>query len=107
MSVTENGFGKRSALEDYRITARGGKGVVNIKTTEKNGEVVAIMEVQDSDQLMMITKNGIIIRCPVEQVRVMGRYAQGVKLINLDENDCVVDVAHLAIEDEDNGDNGD
>ncbi len=107
MSVTENGFGKRSALEDYRITARGGKGVVNIKTTDKNGEVVAIMEVEDTDQLMMITKNGIIIRCPVEQVRVMGRYAQGVKLINLDDGDHVVDVAHLAIDDEENGNNGD
>jgi DNA gyrase subunit A len=103
MTVTENGFGKRSSLEDYRITARGGKGVVNIKTTDKNGEVVAIMEVQDSDQLMMITKNGIIIRCPVEQVRVMGRYAQGVKLISLEDSDRVVDVAHLAIEDEANG----
>jgi DNA gyrase subunit A len=103
MTVTENGFGKRSALEGYRITARGGKGVVNIKTTEKNGEVVSIMEVQDHDQLMMITKNGIVIRCPVEQVRVMGRYAQGVKLISLEANDRVVDVAHLAVEDEANG----
>jgi DNA gyrase subunit A len=104
MTVTQNGFGKRSALEDYRVTARGGKGVVNIKTTKRNGEVVAIMEVQDNDQLMMITKNGIIIRCPVAQIRVMGRYAQGVKLINLDDGDSVVDVAHLAVEDENNGD---
>jgi DNA gyrase subunit A len=104
MTVTENGFGKRSALEDYRVTARGGKGVVNIKTTKRNGEVVAIMEVQNNDQLMMITKNGIIIRCPVAQIRVMGRYAQGVKLINLDDGDSVVDVAHLVVEDENNGD---
>jgi DNA gyrase subunit A len=100
LSVTENGFGKRSAVEDYRLTTRGTRGVINIKTTERNGEVVSIMKVKDNDQLMMITKNGIIIRCPVEEIRVMGRATMGVKLINLDEGDRVVDVAHLAVEDE-------
>ena len=99
LSVTENGFGKRSAVEDYRLTTRGTRGVINIKTNERNGEVVSIMKVKDNDQLMMITKNGIIIRCPVEEIRVMGRATMGVKLINLDEGDGVVDVAHLAVED--------
>jgi DNA gyrase subunit A len=100
LSVTENGYGKRSSIEDYRMTARGTKGVINIKTTERNGQVVSILDVKESDQLMMITKNGMIIRCPVDQIRVMGRATQGVRLIGLDEGDRVVDVAHLAIEDE-------
>jgi DNA gyrase subunit A len=100
LTVTENGYGKRSLLNDYRLTARGAKGVINIKTTERNGRVVAILEVKESDQLMMITKNGIIIRCPVEQIRVMGRAAMGVRLISLDEGDRVVDVAHLVVEEE-------
>jgi DNA gyrase subunit A len=100
LSVTENGYGKRSAIEDYRMTARGTKGVINIKTTERNGQVVAILDVKDGDQLMMITKNGMIIRCPVDQIRVMGRATQGVRLIGLEENDRVVDVAKLALEDE-------
>jgi DNA gyrase subunit A len=101
LSVTENGYGKRSAIEDYRLTSRGKKGVINIKTTERNGRVVAILDVKDNDQLMMITKNGMIIRCPVDQIRVTGRATQGVKLIGLDEGDRVVGVAHLAVEDED------
>jgi DNA gyrase subunit A len=100
LSVTENGFGKRSFIEEYRMTARASKGVINIKTTERNGNVVAVLEVKDNDQLMMITKNGIIIRCEIEQIRVMGRATQGVKLINLDEGDRVVDVTHLAVEDD-------
>jgi len=100
LSVTENGFGKRSSIEDYRMTSRGTKGVINIKTTERNGQVVAILDVKGNDQLMMITKNGVVIRCPVDQIRVMGRATQGVKLIGLDEGDRVVDVAHLAVEDE-------
>jgi len=100
LSVTENGYGKRSSIEDYRMTRRGTRGVINIKTTERNGQVVAILDLKENDQLMMITKNGIIIRCPVDQIRVMGRATQGVKLIGLDEGDRVVDVAHLAVEDD-------
>jgi len=100
LSVTEQGFGKRSSVDDYRMTARGTRGVINIKTTERNGRVVSILEVKEHDQLMMITKNGIIIRCPVEQIRVQGRATMGVKLINLDSGDRLVDVAHLAVEDE-------
>jgi len=101
LTVTENGYGKRSPLEDYAVKHRGGKGIINVKTTARNGKVVAIKEVRDSDQMMLITKNGIVIRCPIAQVSVIGRNTQGVRLINLEENDRVVDVAHLITEEED------
>ncbi len=100
LTVTENGFGKRSSLDDYAVKHRGGKGVINIRTTTRNGKVVSIKEVKGNDQLMIITKNGIVIRCPIEQITIRGRATQGVKLINLEEGDRVVDVAHLAVEDE-------
>ncbi|MDH3197668.1 MAG: DNA gyrase subunit A, partial [Candidatus Krumholzibacteria bacterium] len=88
-------------LEDYTAKHRGGKGIINMKTTARNGKVVAIKEVKDEDQMMLITKNGIVIRCPIAQVSVIGRNTQGVRLINLEENDRVVDVAHLITEEED------
>jgi DNA gyrase subunit A len=100
LTVTENGYGKRSALDAYPIRHRGGKGVINIKTTARNGPVIAIKEVKDNDQVMIITKNGIVIRCPLEHVSVIGRATQGVKLINVEADDRVVDVAHLVVEDE-------
>ncbi len=100
LSVTENGYGKRSWLEDYPVKHRGGKGVINIRTTKRNGKVVSIQEVSDNDQLMLITRLGIVIRCPISQLSVIGRNTQGVRLISLDEEDAVVDVAHLAREDE-------
>jgi len=98
LSVTENGFGKRSDIADYRLTKRGGKGVINIKTTERNGKVITIKEVVDSDELMIISQRGIIIRQPLRQVKVIGRATQGVKLINLDKGDRVVDVARVVTE---------
>ena len=85
--VSENGFGKRSDLDDYRITHRGGKGVKTINVTEKTGALVAIKDVVDGDELMIINKSGIAIRLPVDQLRVMGRATQGVKLIRLNEDD--------------------
>jgi DNA gyrase subunit A len=100
LTVTENGFGKRSQIDDYPVKHRGGKGVINIKTTERNGKVVAIIEVRDQDQLMLITRQGIVIRCPISQLSIIGRNTQGVRLINVDDEDAVVDVAHLALEDE-------
>jgi DNA gyrase subunit A len=100
LTVTENGFGKRSPLEDYPVKNRGGIGVINIKASERNGRVVTIQEVKDNDQMMIITKNGIVIRCPIGGISVIGRNTQGVRLINLEDNDRVVDVAHLAMEDE-------
>jgi DNA gyrase subunit A len=101
LTVTQNGFGKRSPIEDYPVKNRGGIGVINIKTTERNGKVVTIQEVKDNDQMMIITKNGIVIRCPIGGINVIGRNTQGVRLINLEESDRVVDVAHLAVEEED------
>jgi DNA gyrase subunit A len=103
LTVTENGYGKRSPLEDYSVKHRGGKGVINIKTTERNGKVVTIKEVRGKDQMMIITKNGIVIRCPIAQLSKIGRNTQGVRLINVEENDRVVDVAHLVGEEDENG----
>jgi len=87
--ISENGFGKRSDLEDYRITNRGGKGVKTINITGKTGELIAIKAVTDEDDLMIITQSGIAIRLPVNGVRVMGRNTQGVRLINLRESDQI------------------
>jgi DNA gyrase subunit A len=90
--VSEKGYGKRSDIEDYRITKRGGKGVKTLNVTEKTGELVAIKEVIDSDDLMIINKSGITIRMAVESLRVMGRATQGVRLIKVNENDSISSV---------------
>lgn len=84
--VSENGYGKRSKLEDYRITNRGGKGVKTINITEKTGNLISILNVLDDNDLMIITKSGILIRMAVDNLRVMGRATQGVRLINLRED---------------------
>ncbi len=97
--VTENGYGKRTSIDDYRITNRGGKGVINVKTSERNGEVVAIKEVLDDDELILITKNGIANRQAVKDIKVIGRNTQGVRLISLKKGDVVTDVARVAKED--------
>ena len=94
-TVCENGYGKRTAIEEYRKTKRGGKGVINIKATERNGDVIAIQAVQDDDELMFITSNGIMLRTDLSAVREIGRATQGVRLIRLDENDSVVAVAKI------------
>jgi len=99
--VSEKGYGKRSKLDDYRITNRGGKGVKTINITEKTGELVAIKNVTDDDDLMIINKSGITIRMGVSDLRVMGRATQGVKLINIKENDSIAAVAKVQSEDED------
>jgi DNA gyrase subunit A len=98
--VSENGFGKRSSLEDYRVTNRGGKGVKTISITEKTGELVSIKSVTDSDDLMIINKSGIAIRMEVLNLRVMGRATQGVKLINLKDTDQIAAVAKVMKDDE-------
>jgi DNA gyrase subunit A len=105
--VSENGFGKRSSLEDYRITNRGGKGVKTISITEKTGDLVSIKNVSDEDDLMIINKSGIAIRMAVEDLRVMGRATQGVKLINLKGNDSIAAVAKVMKEEEDEGEEND
>ena len=99
--VSSNGYGKRSKLEDYRITNRGGKGVKTISITEKTGNLVSIKNVNDSNGLMIINKSGIAIRMAVKDLRVMGRATQGVKLINIKEGDSIAAVAKVKHEDED------
>ena len=98
--VSEKGYGKRSSMEDYRVTNRGGKGVKTISITEKTGGLVAIKNVTDSDDLMIINKSGIAIRLGVEDLRVMGRATQGVRLINIRENDSIAAVAKVVKEEE-------
>jgi DNA gyrase subunit A len=98
--VSEKGFGKRSELSDYRVQKRGGKGIITLKQTDPTGALVALMEVQPEDELMLITKHGVIIRQPVEGIRVISRNTQGVKVMNLDAGDTVVDVARVVKEDE-------
>ncbi len=93
--VSEKGYGKRSSIEDYRITRRGGKGVKTINVTEKTGKLVAIKEVGDKDELMIINKSGISIRIKVEELRIMGRATQGVRLIKLNEEDAISSVEKI------------
>ena len=94
--VAENGYGKRSAVEDYRITNRGGKGVKTINVTEKTGQLIALKNVSDEDDLMVINKSGITIRIGVDTLRVMGRATQGVKLIRLRDEDSIASVAKVS-----------
>jgi DNA gyrase subunit A len=98
--VSENGYGKRSSIEDYRITNRGGKGVKTISVTEKTGQLVAIKNVIDSDDLMIINKSGIAIRMAVDSLRVMGRATQGVRLIKVREDDSIAAVAKVMKDDD-------
>ncbi|SKB35507.1 DNA gyrase subunit A [Salegentibacter holothuriorum] len=99
--VSENGYGKRSSLEDYRITNRGGKGVKTISITEKTGSLVAIKNVSDEEDIMIINKSGIVIRMEVSNLRVMGRATQGVRLINLKGNDAIAAVAKVMHDEDD------
>jgi len=102
--VSEKGFGKRSELSDYRVQKRGGKGIITLKRTDKTGALVALMEVQPEDELMLITKHGVIIRQVVEGIRVISRNTQGVKVMNLDPGDTVVDVARVVKEEAEDAD---
>jgi DNA gyrase subunit A len=99
--VSEKGYGKRSDLEDYRITNRGGKGVKTINITDKTGELIAIKSVVETDDLMIINKSGVIIRLAVTDLRVMGRATQGVRLIRLDEEDAIASVAKVEEKEDD------
>lgn len=94
--VSEKGYGKRSEIEDYTIINRGGKGMKNMQLTEKTGHVVSIKSVSEEDNLMITTKNGIVIRMKVNDIRVMGRATQGVKVIRLDDNDSIADIAVIS-----------
>src|SRR6267143_741700 len=101
LTVTEKGMGKRSELDEYRVQHRGGRGIITLKRSAKTGDIVALKEVLPEDELMMITKKGIMIRVPVEGIRISGRNTQGVKVMNLTPGDLVVDVARVVKEDED------
>ena len=102
LTACEHGYGKRTRVEEYRLTHRGGKGVINIRTTDRNGPVVSVKPVTDNDELMMITRNGQVVRIGVTgELREMGRATQGVRLIRLDEGDILVNVARVAPEDKD------
>jgi len=96
LTVTENGFGKRTKISEYPVQGRGGKGVITIKTTERNGEVINVRQVSDDDDLMIITRKGQIIRMKIAGVSVIGRNTQGVKLIGIEAGDKVTGVATLA-----------
>ena len=102
--VSENGYGKRSKVNDYRTTNRGGKGVKTINITDKTGNLIAIKNVKDGDDLMIINKSGITIRMSVDDMRVMGRATQGVRLINLKNDDIIAAVAKVEISDEEKED---
>ncbi|HWZ29658.1 MAG TPA: DNA gyrase subunit A [Gemmatimonadales bacterium] len=109
LTVTEKGMGKRSELDEYRVQHRGGRGIITLKHNEKTGGIVALKEVLPDDELMMITKKGIIIRVPVEGIRISGRNTSGVKIMNMTTGDLVVDVARVVKEDDSEGagDDGD
>jgi len=98
--VTDKGFGKRSDINDYRITKRGGKGVITVKTGDKNGNLIAMKEVNDQDELVIITTKGMVIRQGIKTIRVMGRATQGVKLINLKNGDSIADIARVIPDDD-------
>jgi DNA gyrase subunit A len=102
LTVTERGFGKRTEIEEYRVQSRGGVGIINIAATARNGLVVGVAYVQEGDELLVITQQGMILRMQTNDVRAIGRATQGVTLINIEGDDKVVSIARLVEkEDED------
>ena len=106
LTVAQNGYGKRTDLEEYRLQSRGGYGVIDIQTTDRNGKVVGTVFVNDDDQVMLISQQGMILRTRAADLRVIGRATQGVRLIEMEEGDMVVAVAKLAEKEDENGENG-
>jgi DNA gyrase subunit A len=100
MAVTEKGFGKRSDIADYRLTRRGGKGIITVKTSDKTGRMIALKDVNDGDELVIITTKGMVLRQSVKELRVMGRNTSGVRLIKLKDGDAIADIAKVIPEDE-------
>jgi DNA gyrase subunit A len=96
--ISENGYGKRSKIEDYRITNRGGKGVKTLNITEKTGKLIAVKSVSNDNDLMIITLNGLTIRLSVDSISVLGRATQGVRVINLKGDDRIASVARVNVE---------
>ncbi len=97
--VTDKGYGKRSLISDYRLTNRGGKGIITVKTGDKNGKLIAMKEVNDNDELVIITNKGMVIRQSVQDIRTMGRNTQGVRVIRLKDDDSIADIAKVVEED--------
>jgi DNA gyrase subunit A len=104
LTVTERGFGKRTEIDEYRVQSRGGVGVINISTSERNGAVAGIAYVEEGDELLLITQQGMIIRMPTNDVRAIGRATQGVRLIDIEGEDKVVSVARLVEKEDDTPD---
>jgi DNA gyrase subunit A len=104
LTVTEQGFGKRTEIDEYRVQARGGVGIINIATTDRNGQVVGAAYVQEGDELLLITQQGMILRMQTNDVRAIGRATQGVKLIDIEGDDKVVSIAKLAEKEEETTD---
>src|SRR5260221_13590890 len=100
LTVTERGFGKRTEIEEYRVQSRGGVGIINIATTTRNGLVVVVACVQDGDEILLITQQGMILRMQTNDVRAIGRATQGVTLINIEGDDKVVSIARLVEKEE-------
>jgi DNA gyrase subunit A len=101
LSVTEQGYGKRTELDEYRVQSRGGIGIINIQTSDRNGKVVGIIQVRDDDELMLITQQGKILRMASKDIRTIGRATQGVRLIDIEGDDRAVSIARLAEKDDD------
>ena len=101
LTVTVNGYGKRSSAYEYRITNRGGKGVTNIVTSERNGNVCASFPVRNNDQVMLVTDQGKMIRCPVGDIRIAGRNTQGVTIFRIDDKEKVISAAHIELREQD------
>ena len=100
LTVTEKGFGKKTLADEYRLQSRGGKGIINLKVTDKNGSCIGLKIVSDRDEIILITQNGIVVRCPVKDIRTTGRAAQGVKIIRLGAKDKVASSARVIKEEE-------
>jgi DNA gyrase subunit A len=103
LTVTEHGYGKRTELDEYRVQSRGGVGIINIQTSERNGRVVGMAAVHDEDEFMLITQQGKILRTVARDIRTIGRATQGVRLIEIDADDRVVSLARLAEKEDENG----
>ena len=105
LTISENGYGKRSSAYEYRVSGRGGKGIIAMAVTKRNGRLIASFPVEDHDQIMLVTDGGQLIRCPVDGIRVAGRSTQGVTIFNTSEDEKVVSVEHLS--EEENGEEAD
>jgi DNA gyrase subunit A len=104
--IGENGYGKRTKFEDFRLTRRGAKGVISMNVTPKTGKVVSLTDITDSDDLVVMTQKGILIRQPADSIRVIGRNTQGVRLIRLDEGDTIADITVVPRDDEEGAEGG-